>query len=299
MLALLLAPSTVLAQGEWINFMGELDPGMRAGADAFTAPNLELPYYRIFGGQLLAQAIAIGAVVGGDSGGGDGSEKSVKSLHVSFPRQGDLRKPVGYRLERLQEGRTFSSLALTGRQEGKAIFAALLSLHVAEAGLDHQASPPEVAGPDEATATDLSMIPWETRIVGGVDLGDEEVGSPSLEIWMRAPALPDEQHVHQALLAHATDLTLIGTTLRPHEGVSEAHSPDRIQTAVTTHTVWFHRPFRLDEWLLLVQESPSAAGARGFASGHAFSHAGDLVASYAQESMIRPVDATPGSPEEP
>ena len=105
----------------------------RAGEDAFTAPNLELPYYRIFGGQLLAQAIAIGAAVGRESGSDNGSEKSVKSLHVSFPRQGDLRRPVGYRLERLQEGRTFSSLGLTGRQEGKAIFSALLSLHVAEA----------------------------------------------------------------------------------------------------------------------------------------------------------------------
>ena len=95
--------------------------------------------------------------------------------------------------------------------------------------------------------------------------------------------------MHQALFAHSTDLTLIGTSLRPHVAVSEARSPDRIQTAVVTHTVWFHRPIRMDDWVLIAQESPVTAGARGFGTGHAWSADGTLVASFAQESLIRPV----------
>ena len=247
--------------------------------DHYTGPNLELPYYRIFGGQLLAQAIAIAAM--------SAPGKSVKSIHATFPRQGDLRKRVDYHLERVQDGRTFGTRFITGRQDAKSIFTALVSLHVHEEGLEHQPEAPAVCAPDAATPTDLSMIPWEVRIVGGVHLAAREVGPPRLEFWQRIQSLPDDRTLHQALFAHSTDLTLIGTSLRPHAGVSEADSPDRIQTAVTTHTIWFHRPVRMDEWLLIAQESPTTSGARGFGLGHAYC-AGDLVASFAQESMIRP-----------
>ena len=131
------------------------------------------------------------------------------------------------------------------------------------------------------------MIPWETRIVGDVDLSSEAVGPPSLQLWQRTPPLPDEPSVHQALLAHSTDLTLIGTSLRPHEGISEAHSPDRIHTAVTTHTLWFHRPFRVDEWLFFSQESPVAARSRGFGRGAFYTRDGTRIASVAQEGLVR------------
>ena len=247
----------------------------------FTGPNLELPYYRIFGGQLLAQAIAIATR--------EGVEKHVKSIHVTFPRPGDVREPIDYEVEPIQSGRTFATEWIVGRQKDQAIFTALVSLHTAvdQEGLDHQREAPSVGEPEDAPIVPLSLIPWETRIVGGVDLGSEEVGPPRLELWQRTSKLPDGPAVHQALLAHSTDLTLIGTSLRPHRDVSEAHSPDRLQTAVTTHTLWFHRPFRMDDWILLSQESPSISGQRGFGTGHAFAKTGELVASFAQESMIR------------
>ncbi len=256
------------------------------GGDHYAGPNLELPYYRIFGGQLLAQAIAIAAM--------SAPGKTVKSIHVTFPRQGDLRQPVDYHLERVQDGRTFATRFITGQQDAKPIFTALISLHIHEEGLEHQQQAPAVVAPDAATPTDLSMIPWETRVVGGVDLAAREAGPPRLEFWQRTPSLPDDQTLHQALFAHSTDLTLIGTSLRPHAGVSEADSPDRIQTAVTTHTIWFHRPVRMDEWLLVAQESPTTSGARGFGLGHAYG-GGDLVATFAQESMIRPAKGKLGA----
>ena len=133
------------------------------------------------------------------------------------------------------------------------------------------------------------MIPWETRVVGSACLEDRAVGPPEFQFWMRTPKLPDDPTTHQALLAHATDLTLIGTELRPHADLGEADAPDRIQTAVTTHTIWFHRRVRLDDWTLIAQESPTSAGARGFGWGHAFGAGGELVASFAQESLLRPV----------
>lgn len=248
----------------------------------FTGPNLELPTYRVFGGQLLAQAIAVATR--------EGVEKHVKSMHVTFPRPGDLGEPIDYEVTPVHDGRTFATEWIVGRQKDRPIFTALVSLHreVDAEGLDHQREAPSLGDPEDAPVVPLSMIPWETRIVGGVDLGSDAVGPPRLELWQRAGKLPDGLAVHQALLAHSTDLTLIGTSLRPHPNVSEAHSPDRIQTAVTTHTIWFHRPFRMDEWILLSQESPSLSSRRGFATGHAFSHVGELVASFAQESLIRP-----------
>ena len=261
-----------------------------AGDTAYTAPNLDLPYHRIFGGQLLAQAIAIATAscsVSGKSSDEESAEKRVKSIHVTFPGPGDLREPVHYEVTRVQDGRSFATRLILGTQAAKPIFTALVSLHIIEPGLDHQRKAPLVATPEEAEPTDLGLIPWETRVVGGVDLRSEAVGPPRLEFWQRAAALPADPTVHAALFAYSTDLTLIGTSLRPHAGVSEAHSPDRLHTAVTSHSVWFHRPLRMDQWLLVAQESPSTAGARGFGTGHGYALGGELVASFAQESMIR------------
>ena len=211
----------------------------------------------------------------------------MKSIHVTFPRQGDLREPVRYELTRVQDGRTFATRWIVGMQASKPIFGALVSLHRIEPGLDHQREAPSVGSPEDSETTDLGLIPWETRVVGGVDLRSEAVGPPRLEFWQRAATLPADPTVHEALFAYSTDLTLIGTSLRPHAGVSEAHSPDRLHTAVTSHSIWFHRPLRMDRWLLLAQESPTTAGARGFGTGHGYAASGELVASFAQESMIR------------
>lgn len=254
----------------------EVAPGVVEGQ------NLDIGYHRVFGGQILAQVLTAAA---------DASpEKSVKSLTVLFPREGDTSKPMRYRVDKLQDGRTFGTTQITATQDDKVISAAIVSLHADEEGLHRSDAPPAVGGPDAATVLDMPMVPWEVRALGGVDLAARDVGPASFEMWMRAPALDDAPAVHQALLAHSTDLTLIGTALRPFEGVSQADSTVALHTAVTSHSMWFHQPFRLDDWLLVAQHSPVVAKGRAFGRGDVFTQTGELVASFAQEAMIRRIE---------
>lgn len=255
-----------------------------AGEGAVEGQNLDIGYHRVFGGQILAQVLTAASAAS--------PEKSVKSLHILFPREGDTAKPMRYRVAKLQDGRTFGTTSVLAEQDGKVISAAVVSLHADEDGLHRSDAPPAVGGPDAAEPLELPMVPWEVRVVGGVDLADRAVGPPSLELWMRAPALGDDRSVHQALLAHATDLTMIGTALRPFDGVSQADSTVTLHTAVTSHTLWFHQPFRMDDWLLLAQASPVLSRGRAFGRGDVFTGAGECVASYAQESMIRSIEPT-------
>lgn len=258
----------------------EVRPGV------WTAPSIEMDYPRIFGGQLLAQAVALGAATT--------EGKVVKSLSCLFPREGSTTGPLEFEVEETQTGRTFALRRIRASQHGRTIFAALLSMHVLEhiSAFEHQELAPDAGRPDEAAATDMSMIPWTTRVTGGADLRDPAPAPPRYAFWTRVEDRPlgDAPAVHQALLAHATDLTIVGTVLLPVEGVSQADSYHTLHTAVTSHTVWFHRPFRLDEWCLIAQHSPTLARARGFGQGHAFDVDGALVASFAQECMIRPID---------
>lgn len=256
----------------------EVAPGVVEGQ------NLDIGYHRVFGGQILAQVLTAASAAS--------PGKSVKSLTVLFPREGDTSKPMRYRVDRLQDGRTFGTTQITATQDDKVISAAIVSMHGEEDGLHRSDAPPEVGGPDAATVVDMPMVPWEVRVVDGVDLAARDAGPPRFEMWMRAPALGDQRAVHQALLAHATDLTLIGTALRPFEGVSQADSTVTLHTAVTSHSLWFHQPFRLDDWLLIAQHSPVVANGRAFGRGEVFSAAGEVVASFAQESMIRTVEPT-------
>jgi acyl-CoA thioesterase II len=195
-----------------------------------------------------------------------------------------------YRVRKLQDGRTFGSTEVVADQDDddddKAISAALVSMHVVEEGLHRSDRAPEVGPPHAATEVDLGMVPWECRLVGGVDLSDRAASPPHLDWWMRAAPVSDELSVHQALLAHATDLTLIGTALRPFEGISQADSTVTLHTAVTSHTMWFHQPFRVDTWLQLGQHGPVVAGGRSYGRGDVFAD-GELVASFAQEAMVR------------
>lgn len=251
------------------------------GDDRYAAPHVPMAYRRIFGGQLLAQCIVVAAATA--------PGRTVRSLHAAFPREGDLGEPLTYRVERFQDGRTFAGRSVVGEQEGREVVVAHLSLHVAEAGPEHAWPMPGVPGPEDCPAVELSMIPWTTRVVDGVDLAARDVGPPRYAFWMRAPSPGDDPAVHAALLAHATDLTLIGTALRPFAGLGEADAPARVQTAVTGHDLWLHAPLRMDDWLLVHQESPRAGGGRGFGLGHVWTRDGVLVASFAQESLIRPV----------
>ena len=245
--------------------------------------NLDIGYHRVFGGQILAQMITASAK--------SSPEKNVKSMHVLFPREGDTSKRVDYAVTKHQDGRTFGTTGIVASQDDKTIAVATVSLHATEVGLERSDPMPEVPRPDDCPVHEVPMVPWEVRVIAGVDLADRAAGPPSYEMWMRTPALPDDGHVHQALLAHATDLTVIGTALRPFEGVSQADSTVTLHTAVTSHTLWFHRPYRLDRWLLVAQRSPVVAAGRAFGRGDVFTEDGDLVASFAQESMVRRISA--------
>lgn len=249
----------------------------------WTAPNIEMDYRRIFGGQLLAQAIALGAATS------DG--KTVKSLSVLFPREGSLDEPLVFDVEATQSGRAFAARRIHAAQNGKTFFVAQLSMHTEEHGIDLHDPPPDSGAPEAATAEGSTMIPWATRIVGGVDLQDRAVGPADYSFWTKVDdrSLPDDPTTHQALASYATDLNMIGTALRRVDGLSVADAHNSLHTAVTSHQMWFHRPFRIDEWCLITHHSPSIAGNRGFGHGEIFDAGGALVASFAQESMIRPI----------
>jgi acyl-CoA thioesterase-2 len=262
---------------------------LTTGDDGLEGPNLDIGYHRVFGGQILAQALCAAA--------GSDREKSVKSMHVLFPREGDTAKAMQYRVTSVQAGRTFATTEVTAHQGGRVAAVALASLHAHEDGLDRNDPPPFAGTPEDAPLTDLGMVPWETRLVDGVDLTDRAAGPARLAWWMRTPAIDGvpgvaDHAVHQALLAHATDLTLIGTALRPFDGLSQADSTVTLHTAVTSHTLWFHRPFRVDDWLLIAQEGPVVAHGRSYGRGDVFA-GGALVASFAQEAMVRQIPNPP------
>lgn len=272
--------------------ISEVKPGL------MEAPNLDVGYHRVFGGQILAQALLAAARCE--------PERTVGSLHVVFCREGDTASPMRYSPTLLHSGRTFATVGISAHQEpdpSRVIASAVVSLHspaaltggprsghpdTTQRALHRSDAPPPVGPPDRAVPADLHMIPWETRVVDGVDLGDRRAGPPRLEWWMRTPALGsrgEEPRIHQALLAHATDLTPIGTALRPFEGLSVADSAGALRTAVTSHTLWFHQPFRIDEWLLVTQHATVTTLGRSFARGEVHT-ADELVASFAQEAMV-------------
>ncbi len=251
----------------------------RLDDERFRATNLPMDYYRVFGGQLLAQVI----VAAGASEPG----KRVKSLHVTFPNEGERDAETEIRVRAVGGGRSFASRAVEVVQGERPLLLGTVLLDAEEEGPGHQVAVAEATPPDEARPEDLQMIPWETRIVDGVDLAAREQGPPELTLWMRAPESPPDEGVQRALLAHATDLTLIGTTLRAWPGLGQADSPERIQTAVVSHAIWFHGAVDLRQWTRLRQESPVSGGGRGFGQGHVLSAGSRLVASYAQESLIR------------
>ncbi len=264
----------------WSDLLACLDLHEQQPADGsahtvLTGPNQRLTYHRLFGGQLLAQFAKAAALTCPD--------KAVKSLHVLFPRAGSADEPVSYEVERHHEGGSFATLAITARQSRGAIATASVSLHAAEQGLEHQTAPgvPTVPGPEHRL--ELDLIPWETRAAS--DLDSPKAEAPELELWMRTPAV--DAGLAPALAAYATDLTLIGTALRPLEGVSQRDAGKAFTSAVTSHTLWFHRPFRTDSWLLLRQHSPLLAHGRCFGRGDVLTEDGALVASYAQEALLR------------
>ena len=241
----------------------------------FEGRNQQLEYHRVFGGQLLGQLIAAASLICPD--------KAVKSLHTVFPREGRADEPVIFEAIRHHEGRSFATLTITARQESRVLATSSISMHVTEDGPQHQDvdDVPPVLGPDHRL--DLDLIPWETRAVD--DLSLTTTGPPTFEFWMRTPDV--DPRLASALTAYATDLTLIGTALRPMDGLGQRGNGTQFTSAVTSHTLWFHRPFRTDEWLLLRQHSPLVAHGRCFGRGDVLTANGVLVASYGQEALLR------------
>lgn len=264
--------------------------------DVYRGRNESDRVQRIFGGQVAAQSlVAAGRTV---------ERGDAHSLHGYFLRPGDPTHPVLYTVDRIRDGKSFTTRLVVARQRGHAIFQMSASFHAAETGYEHQLPMPEAPAPEtvptwqELVRTVLDRLPAEMRPwVGGpraIDLrhvqvptflGGEAFEGPSM-LWFRtARPLPEPPLVHQALVAYASDMSLLDNMVRPHGRVGRLGP---LMTASLDHALWFHRPLRADEWLLYVQESPVAAGGRGFAHGTIFDRAGRLVASVAQEGLMRP-----------
>ncbi len=258
----------------------------QAGPGRYDGDNLDLDYRRVFGGQILAQTIhALRACADG---------KSLKSLWQQFPREGDVSLPMTYEVTAHHAGRTFATYGVHASQDGRLISIAAAALHAPEPGLSHPAEMPAVVSPDEARRVAIDMIPWEIRVIGDADLNSPEVHPARFQFWMRTPPVDslgahDSDWTHQALLAHASDLTIIGTALLPVAGLSQADTGTKFHSAVTSHTLWFHSSFRIDDWVLVDQVAPVLDGSRGFGRGDVWTRDGRLVASFAQESMVRPL----------
>jgi acyl-CoA thioesterase-2 len=248
-----------------------------AGDDVaeFEGRNQQLDYHRVFGGQLLGQFLRIASTMCPD--------KDVKSQHTVFTREGRADEPIRYHATRQHEGRSFANVTITARQSRGVVATSSISMHALEDGPEHQSvdGVPAVLGPEHRLTLDL--IPWETR--AAVDLNATATGPPQFEVWMRTPAV--DPKLAPALAAYATDLTLIGTALRPMDGVGQRGNGTAFTSAVTSHTIWFHRPFLTDGWLLLRQHSPLLAHGRSFGRGDMLAEDGTLVVSYAQEALLR------------
>jgi acyl-CoA thioesterase-2 len=250
---------------------------------------------QVFGGQVLGQALsAASATVEG---------RIVHSLHAYFLRRGDFNAPIVYQVDRSLDGQSFANRRVVAIQHGQQIFNMTASFQVPEDGFDHQVAMPRVPGPEDladSTVPPLCILeslpvrmrrffehppPFEFRSVQPIDYLRPSREDPARQVWFRAVGrLPDDEKLHRCLLAYVSDYFLLDTATLPHGGSFPRES---LIMASIDHAMWFHRPLRVDEWLLYAVESPSASGARGFARAGLFGLDGRLVASTAQEGLVR------------
>lgn len=250
---------------------------------------------RVFGGQVLGQALVAATRTV--------ENRTCHSMHAYFLVAGDPKVPILYEVDRSRDGHSFSSRRVVAIQHGRQIFHMSVSFQIPEPGLEHQIDAAAFPAPDDLPNEDdfrremaekipvqyrdhfLRPRPIELRPVDRQEIFRPEKRPPHQAVWVRATgALPDDVALQQCVLAYASDMTLLDTSLLPH-GIG--WFSDKIQMASVDHAMWFHRPFRADEWLLYVQDSPSASGARGFNRGMIYSRDGTLVASVAQEGLMR------------
>jgi acyl-CoA thioesterase-2 len=279
------------AFAELLNLM-QLEP---LEVNLFRGVSRDIGTERVFGGQVLAQALLAASLTV--------EERLAHSLHAYFLRAGDPEAPIVYNVDRSRDGRSFSARRVVAIQHGRAIFTLAASFQVAEEGLEHQFGMPEVPAPEQLSPSALlpraefehmpkSMQRWldrfgpfEFRPVRGADPHDRIPQPPYKELWFKLHGeLADDPRLHRALLAYVSDFHLVGTATLPH-GISWVQG--NLMIASLDHAMWFHRDFRLDDWLLYSCDSPSTSGGRGLARGMIHDRQGRLVASTAQEGVIR------------
>ena len=261
----------------------------------FRGESRDLGGGRVFGGQVLGQALtAASYTVEG---------RQVHSLHAYFLVGGDVNAPIVYEVDVARDGRSFSNRRVVAIQHGQPIFNMTASFQVPEQGLEHAAVMPKVPGPEgladvrELPPDVLDKVPekmrrflaherpFELRAVEPIHVVAPPRVAPVRHIWIKTvDPLPDDADLHRNVLAYVSDYQLVATATLPH-GISFAEG--HVQMASLDHAMWFHRPFRVDEWLLYAMESPNASGGRGLARGQFFTRDGTLVASTAQEGVVR------------
>jgi acyl-CoA thioesterase-2 len=253
----------------------------------------------LFGGQVLAQALAAAnRFVGGSL---------ANSLHAYFLNRGNAQDPIEYAVAELRHSRTFQTVEVTATQTGTRILKLAASYHAAEPGPTHQipmddVGPPRGEGYERALLRAMTPagfeddgmpfeLPVEIRGVGGIGLFNTEINPPQSRCWMRVrDALPDDPALHQCLFAYSSDYAIMAPALNPHP-----FPVTSLQSASLDHAIWFHREFRMDEWLLFELDSPVAHGARGIGRGLLYDREGMLVATCAQEALLRPLRASKSS----
>ena len=272
------------------------ETGARRSEDILTGPSQWSPIGRVVGGQVLAQAVVAASHTAPEG-------RLVHSMHAYFLRPGDLDVPITFAVDRIHDGRSFSTRRTQAYQHGVPILSMIASFQRADGGVEHQATMPELPSPEDLPDERLVLAeiahPLAQYWAQGRPFDMRHVPSPiylSVEgervahqaVWLRAVGrLPDDPALHRAALAYVSDYTILEPIWRRH-GI--AWATPGLKSASLDHAMWWHRPFRADEWLAYVQESPSASGGRGLSLGRVFTRDGVLVASVAQEGMVRVPD---------
>lgn len=260
------------------------------GSDRYRGQSHFMGSPNIFGGQVLGQSLYAACMTV--------ENRRPHSLHSMFILPGNLKLPVEYEVERVRDGGSFTVRRVVAFQEGRKIFVMSASFQTEEQGLSHQKPAPASEDPETIPSSVVAWkekanerirgfqpVPVDFRTEHASDIFSGREGSPSRHVWARSPLkLPDSPLVHETLFAYVSDYGLLSTSLQPH-GVSMGDK--RLQIASLDHTIWFHRPLRMDDWLLFSMDSPNASGGRGLCFAHVYNRAGELVATVAQEGLIR------------
>ncbi len=262
---------------------------------SFIGQNYQAPWNRVFGGQVLSQALSAAYKT-------VPVDRVVHSMHAYFLLAGDIAIPIVYEVENVRDGGSFTTRRVVAKQNEAVIFISSISFQIVQDGFDHQIDMPNVVGPeglksDEDIANSFKLVvpqnvfqaiktrPFEFRPVEKLNILDRSTKPPYRHVWFKAKEnIGDDLRMHQQLLTYVSDYNLLSAAALPH---TKGPLPTGLFMASLDHAMWFHRSFRVDEWLLYAIDSPSASNSRGFTRGNIFTQEGVLVASVVQEGLIR------------